>query len=236
MFSPSFLLPAGGTGSKLWGVHHYEPSWKRLRGQTEASRQPEAAVQACGHEQTRQRADCWSHPLLRGLQKRRNTWTQTGCNLQLGQVQCLYSFILLCGMAGIKIYDVVHTFVSRLIQSDAALPLAGSLSAFFLLQIELCCRHKMFLKLSIMPSPSIAFYWFGGKLYSPIARLRPDQPVPSLKNVFAYLFFLCCCCFVQGAFDSPAALWLGFTCSEDRAEGLWQSPAAAEGEPWQGQV
>lgn len=40
---------------------------------------------------------------------------------------------------------------------------------------------------------------------------------------------------VQGAVDPPAALRLGFACSEDSAEGLWQSAAASEEEPRQGQ-
>lgn len=52
MFSSRHL--PGGTGPKFRGVHHIEPSRKRLRRQTEASRQPEAAVQARGYEQARQ--------------------------------------------------------------------------------------------------------------------------------------------------------------------------------------
>lgn len=40
-----------------------------------------------------------------------------------------------------------------------------------------------------------------------------------------YIYFC-----TQGAVDSPAALWLGFTCPEDSAEGLWQSSAAREEE------
>lgn len=42
---------------------------------------------------------------------------------------------------------------------------------------------------------------------------------------------MCLYLHVQGAVDSPAALRLGFACSEDSAEGLWQSPAATEEEP-----
>ena len=85
-FLSSFRHSPGGTGPKLWGIHHFESSGKRLRRQAEASRQPEAAVQASGHEQTGQRTHCWSHPLLGGLQKWGNTGAQIGCNLQPGQV------------------------------------------------------------------------------------------------------------------------------------------------------
>lgn len=48
----SLHLP-GGIGPKFRGVHHIKPGRKRLRRQTEASRQPKAAVQARGHEQAR---------------------------------------------------------------------------------------------------------------------------------------------------------------------------------------
>ncbi len=44
------------------------------------------------------------------------------------------------------------------------------------------------------------------------------------------LIFLCeyvCVC-VQGAVDAAAALWLGFTCSKDGTERLWEFTAVTE--------
>lgn len=52
-FFISFHFP-GGIGPQLWDFHHFEPSRERLWGEAEASRQPEATVQACGHESARQ--------------------------------------------------------------------------------------------------------------------------------------------------------------------------------------
>lgn len=40
----SFLNPPGGVGPKLWGVHHPEPSRKRLWRQTETAGQPKAVI------------------------------------------------------------------------------------------------------------------------------------------------------------------------------------------------
>ena len=61
--SLSHVCP-GGVEPQFWDIHHYEPGWEGLWGQAETTRQPEAAVPACGHVSPGQRANCGGYPLL----------------------------------------------------------------------------------------------------------------------------------------------------------------------------
>ena len=68
-------------------LHYHESSHERLRWATEVAGQSEAAIQACGDERTRQRADRGGDGVCRGFQESTDhSSTRCGVVLAVGQM------------------------------------------------------------------------------------------------------------------------------------------------------